>query len=62
VRSQLDQNDRGRELQPETGQPMRAIGLARFDPDWRNGRIGQWIATYRPDLFSAQPPVGPGGR
>lgn len=29
------------------GTPLR---LARFDPDWRTGRIGEWIRAYRPDL------------
>jgi len=27
------------------------IPLTGFDPDWRAGRIGQWIQAYRPDLL-----------
>lgn len=62
VQAQVKQNDQGRELQPETGQPLRAIGLTKFDPNWRNGRIGEWVAAYRPDLFSAQLSDGPDSR
>lgn len=29
-----------------------AIALARFDPGWRRGRIGDWLRAYRPDLLA----------
>lgn len=32
------------------GRPL-GIPLARFDPNWRHGRIGQWVRAYRPDLL-----------
>jgi hypothetical protein len=30
----------------------RGIVLTHFDPNWRTGRIGQWVRAYRPDLMS----------
>jgi hypothetical protein len=61
VQAQVKQNDQGRERQPESGQPLRAIGLTKFDPHWRTGRIGQWVAAYRPDLVTAAPSDTPDG-
>jgi hypothetical protein len=54
-RQQVQQNDEGRDVAPATGQPLRAIVLSYFDPDWRNGRIGAWIRAYRPDLLEQNP-------
>ena len=31
---------------------QRAIVLTHYDPNWRTGRIGQWVRAYRPDLMS----------
>ena len=44
VRQQIAQND-------QPGQ-LRAIVLTHYDPDWRSGRIGQWVRAYRPDLMT----------
>jgi hypothetical protein len=41
LRRQVEQYDRGREADPASGQPLRAILLSQFAPGWRNGRIGQ---------------------
>lgn len=51
LRRQLSQNDRARPRHPDSDEPVRAILLSHYDPDWRNGRIGQWIRAYRPDLL-----------
>lgn len=48
VKAQLKQNFAGQDLEhAKTG-----VALAHFDEDWENGRIGQWIQAYRPDLMS----------
>lgn len=52
VRGQLRQNDSCREIDPVTGRRMSAIVLTVYDRDWRNGRIGEWIGAYRPDLLA----------
>lgn len=44
LRKQVAQND-------QPGRP-RAIVVTHFDPDWRAGRIGQWVRAYRPDLMA----------
>jgi hypothetical protein len=44
LRKQIAQND-----QPGA---LRSIVLTHYDPDWRAGRIGQWIRAYRPDLMT----------
>lgn len=36
---------------PRIGQRPMGIPLMVFDTDWENGRIGQWVRTYRPDLL-----------
>lgn len=51
LRAQIEQNDESRDIHPASGQPSRAIALSSFDPDWRSGRIGEWIRAYRPDLL-----------
>jgi hypothetical protein len=51
LRTQVEQGDQGRDVHPATGQPLRAIALTHYDPNWRVGRIGQWIRAYRPDLL-----------
>lgn len=51
LRAQVAQNDAGQPADPKTGQPPRAIILTHYDPNWRAGRIGQWIRAYRPDLL-----------
>jgi hypothetical protein len=52
LRQQVEQNDARLQVHPESGLPIRAVGLGKFEPDWRNGRIGQWVKAYRPDLFT----------
>jgi hypothetical protein len=52
LRSQIEQNERGQAIHPDSGQPLRAITLTHYDPDWRTGRIGKWIKAYRPDLLA----------
>lgn len=42
-RQQLRQN--------KVDQRQTAVALSLFDPQWRTGRIGQWIRAYRPDLL-----------
>lgn len=51
LRTQVAQNSRGRQVDPASGQPLSAILLAQYDPNWPQGRIGAWIRAYRPDLF-----------
>lgn len=47
VRATVDQQLGGRDpRRTEVGTPLTV-----FDPAWRQGRIGGWIATYRPDLL-----------
>lgn len=52
LRTQVAQNNRGRQVDPASGQPLNAILLAQYDPNWPQGRIGAWIRAYRPDLLS----------
>lgn len=42
LRTQVQQN--------QPGGSRTGIGLALFDPQWRAGRVGEWIRAYRPDL------------
>lgn len=46
VKSQVKQNLAGQD--PERCQT--GVPLAHFEKDWENGRIGQWVRAYRPDL------------
>ena len=47
VRATVEQNLGGRDPQrTEVGTP-----LTKFDPAWREGRIGAWVQAYRPDLL-----------
>jgi len=48
VRSTVKQNLSGQD--PERAQT--GVILTHYDKDWENGRIGHWIAAYRPDLMS----------
>lgn len=52
LRKQVAQNQQGRAVDPVSGQPLHAILLAQYDPQWPDGRIGAWIRAYRPDLLS----------
>lgn len=52
VTTQMDHDDARARRDAETGGVVRAIGLASFDPAWRDGRIGAWVRAHRPDLLS----------
>lgn len=51
-RAQVRQNFAARVADPESGQPLTAIVLSHYDPNWQHGRIGEWIRTYRPDILT----------
>jgi len=36
---------------PQIGQRPMGIPLLRFDRNWQDGRIGEWVRGYRPDLL-----------
>jgi hypothetical protein len=42
-------------VNPRDGRPEVAIPLSGIDPDWVHGPMGQWVRTYRPDLFGGGP-------
>lgn len=55
VKRQLEQN-----FGPDLDRVQTGVVLSYFERDWENGRIGQWIRAYRPDLLSdatEEPPV-----
>ncbi len=37
---------------PRIGQRPMGIPLTRFERNWQQGRIGEWVRAYRPDLLS----------
>lgn len=49
-RLQIRQNRAAAPVDQRTGQPAFGVPLGTFDLAWRSGRIGQWLAHYRPDL------------
>lgn len=51
LRAQFDQNMKQRQYDPTTGRPIVAVLLSHYDTEWRTGRIGTWIRSYRPDLL-----------
>jgi hypothetical protein len=52
VRVQIAQNQSVRTFEPGTAHQSAAIVLPVYDGDWRNGRIGDWVRAYRPDLLT----------
>jgi hypothetical protein len=51
LRNQTQKSLAARPRDP-AGNPLVAIILEHYEHDWRHGRIGQWIATYRKDLIA----------
>jgi hypothetical protein len=51
VREQIRQNNGCRDIDRETGNRLTAIVLTVYDQNWEQGRIGEWIRAYRPDLL-----------
>lgn len=49
-RLQIKQNLAGADVDQGSGQAAFGVPFATFDMSWRSGRIGQWLAHYRPDL------------
>ena len=50
-RVQVTQFLNGGPADPRIGQRPMGVPLARFDRNWQDGRIGQWVRAYRPDLL-----------
>ncbi len=51
-RETFRQNETRNGVDPATGQPLVALYLQQFDLTWPDGRIGQWVRHFRPDVFS----------
>lgn len=51
VKKQVQQFLNGGPDDPEIGQRPMGIPLLRFNRNWQNGRIGEWVRAYRPDLL-----------
>lgn len=51
LRTHIQQNERKLPVDQKTGRRQQAILLQHFDRDWKNGRIGDWVRAYRPDLL-----------
>jgi len=50
-RQTYQQNEGRNGTDAVTGQPLVALYLQQFDPQWPEGRIGAWIQRRRPDIF-----------
>ena len=50
-RTAFDQNMKQRPVDPASGRPIVSVLLSHYDPNWRVGRIGEWVRAYRPDLL-----------
>ena len=46
------QNETRNGVDPVTGQPLVALYLQQFDGAWPEGRIGEWVQHFRPDVFA----------
>jgi hypothetical protein len=53
VRETYKQNAGRNGVDGATGQPLVALYPSQFDPNWPEGRMGEWIEHYRPDIFAA---------
>jgi hypothetical protein len=42
------------DVDPAGSHELTAIVLGIYDKNWENGRIGDWIRAYRPDLLSCR--------